>query len=218
MTDGWTNPPNRGLERRVRRVDLVATMPPNFVASRDNRCAARSSSCVFWRINRVDGAPRRCAFAAVAPQQRRNASPRRRIASLTSLLNAASRFVTESASRVGGRNSARFLSMQRPKPVDIGRPLSGFLSQDSREHSHTSGGKRMNKKESRRAGICNRTSTSVVRELSVPPLAAVHLKRSELNNHGVGKGLTLVGISVNGSTRTPVGRIIAWRWMERAKP
>src|SRR5262245_42860197 len=83
--------------------------------------------------------------------------------------------VTDCGSRVGGRNSSRFLSMQRPKPVDIGRPLSGFLSQDSREHSHTSGGKRMNKKESRRAGSCNRTSTSVVRELAVPPQAAFHL-------------------------------------------
>src|SRR5262245_53935391 len=67
-------------------------------------------------------APRRCALAAVAPQQRRNASPQRRNASLLG----AQSFVTDCGSRVGGRNSPRFLSMQRPKPVDTGRAMSGF--------------------------------------------------------------------------------------------
>ena len=82
----------------------------------------------------------------------------------------------------------------------------------------------MNKKESRRAGSCNRTSTSVVRELSVSPQAASHLKRSHpiatqagqgpqpflLNNHGrvVRKGLTLVGIRVNGSGVYPLDGLL----------
>ena len=135
----------------------------------------------------------------------------------------ASPFVTDCASRRGGCNSRRFLSMQRPKPVDIGRPLSGFLSQDSREHSHTSGGKRMNKKESVAGWICNRTSTVVVRSGLVSPETECRLKpvfpagthsrhssqRSSLDNHArVRKGLTLLGISVNGSDVYPLDGLL----------
>jgi hypothetical protein len=44
----------------------------------------------------------------------------------TSPLGATNRFVTYGASQVGRRNSAGFLSMQRPKPVDTGPSMSGF--------------------------------------------------------------------------------------------
>jgi hypothetical protein len=81
----------------------------------------------------------------------------------------------------------------------------------------------MNKKESGAAVTCNRTSTSVVRDLSVPPQAARRAKpacpiatqsvqpsqRFIRNNHDrVGKRLTLVGISVNGSGVYPLDGLL----------
>ena len=82
----------------------------------------------------------------------------------------------------------------------------------------------MNKKESGAARICNRTSTSVVRPLLVSPdlflqmpvsteirsTLAVHaVKQSSHGDCGpVGKGLTLVGISVNGSGVHPLDGLL----------
>jgi hypothetical protein len=78
----------------------------------------------------------------------------------------------------------------------------------------------MNKKESSVAGICNRTSTSVVRALPVHPEAACRLKPAKplatqapqrflSNNHDrVRKGLTLIGISVNGSGVHPLDGLL----------
>ena len=83
-----------------------------------------------------------------------------------------------------------------------------------------SGGKRMNKKESGAARICNRTSTSVARALPLHRQAVCQLKQvathtrqpSRLflsNNHDrVRKGLTLVGISVNGSGVYPLDGLL----------
>jgi hypothetical protein len=81
----------------------------------------------------------------------------------------------------------------------------------------------MNKKESSAAGVCNRTSTSVVRALPVYPEAACRLnparpiatqagaspQRFFSNNHEhVRKGLTLDGISVNGSVVHPLDGLL----------
>jgi hypothetical protein len=81
----------------------------------------------------------------------------------------------------------------------------------------------MNKKESSAAGICNRTSTSVVRALSIHPEAAGRLilakpvatqaghppQRIFFNAHdSVRNGLTLNGISVNGSVVHPLDGLL----------
>jgi len=97
---------------------------PWTVARRDNRLAParrvralfRESGMKSTRSARAERVRLRSRCTTAAPKRVTSATER-----VTAQCNEA--FCNGGASRVGGRNSARFLSMQRPKPVDTGPPM-----------------------------------------------------------------------------------------------
>lgn len=121
--------PNAMVWRR--RTVRTSTLSGRTRAVPGSRCliARCSRSCHVRFLAKQDDSVSLSARRAgarstsVAPQQRRNASLWRQN---TSPQRATNCFVTDAASQLGGCNSPRFLSMQRPKPVDTEPPMSGF--------------------------------------------------------------------------------------------